>query len=325
MRLTRGVLLVAFFCTFCFQSVMAQYTFEKITFLSRGTGVVGNLLVPNTEGRKPAVVIIGPVAYVKEQSPIQYATRMAKAGYVTLIFDPRYHGESPGEPRRWESRQAKVEDLRAAVDYLAAHASVDAGRIYGLGVCQGVNWMIEATSQDARIRRLAIVAGHYLMPETARMYLGSPQEVDRRLTRAKTAKVHYEQTGQVDYIPIAGDGDPNALLLNKPIYEWYIRWADRGPFWNFHGQWENRITAMSEADIWGYRVDQTVQNLHTPTMMIHADHAASGPNIPKKLFEAIPALDKKLVWLGDQVQFQFYEYPLAIDRVSEQVAGWFNH
>jgi len=178
MRLTRGVLLVAFFCTFCFQSVMAQYTFEKITFLSRGAGVVGNLLVPNTEGRKPAVVIIGPVAYVKEQSPIQYATRMAKAGYVTLIFDPRYHGEShgesPGEPRRWESRQAKVEDLRAAVDYLAAHASVDAGRIYGLGVCQGVNWMIEATSQDARIRRLAIVAGHYLMPETARMYLGSP-------------------------------------------------------------------------------------------------------------------------------------------------------
>jgi len=112
-------------------------------------------------------------------------------------------------------RASGGEDLRAAVDYLAAHASVDTGRIYGLGVCQGVNWMIEATTQDARIRRLAIVAGHYLMPETARMYLGSPQEVDGRLTLAKAAKIRYEQTGQVDYIPIVGDRRPQRAAAQQ--------------------------------------------------------------------------------------------------------------
>jgi len=57
--------------------------------------------------------------------------------------------------------------------------------------------------------------------------------------------------------------------------------------------------------------------------MVHADRAASGPVIPHKLFDLIPADRKELVWLGDQVQFQFYEEPETIDRATEHVATWF--
>ncbi|HTL89626.1 MAG TPA: alpha/beta hydrolase [Leptolyngbya sp.] len=301
------------------------YSVQTVKFNSQGVEIVGRLFVPaGLQAEKaPAIPIIGPVAFVKEQSPLHYATRLASEGFVTLIFDPRTHGESGGEPRRYESGKAKVQDIEAAIDFLVAQETVDANRIFALGVCQGVNWMIEAATQDRRIKALSIVAGHYLTAATAKKYLGDKDKVQERIVKATQAREKFEQTQQVDYIPIVSETDPNALLLPKPIYQWYARWADRGEVWNFHGLWENRITAMSEAEIWGYRVDETVKNLNTPTLMIHSDNAASGAEIPKQLFEAIPAKDKELVWLGNQVQFQFYEDPVTIDRAVQSIAAWF--
>jgi hypothetical protein len=53
--------------------------------------------------------------------------------------------------------------------------------------------------------------------------------------------------------------------------------------------------------------------------VVHADYAATGKDIPKKLFELIPSKNKKLVWLGSQVQFQFYEESLTIDKVVHEI------
>ena len=283
--------------------------------------IVGNALLPKTAGKKPAVVIIGPVAYVKEQSPMQYATRMVREDFIAIAFDPRFHGESEGLPRRFESRTAKVQDVRAVLDYLAARPDVDANRLYVLGVCQGSNWAIEACTQDSRVKALSLVAGHYLVPQVAAMYLGSPEKVANRIARGNSARARFEATGQVDYIPIIGDAD--ALLPAPVIGQFYSRWSDRGPFWNFHGLWENRITAMSEADIWGHNVADVMKNLNTPTLMIHANRAASGPMVPKDLFALIPASQKALIFMSGQNQMMFYEDPITLDTVTPKVAEFF--
>lgn len=306
----------------------AHYTVERVTFPSGGIEVVGNLFLPvGKAGVQPAVVVIGPVGFVKEQSPTQYASRLAHEGFIALVFDPRYHGESAGEPRRLESGKAKAEDLRAALDYLATRTEVDQSALHLLGVCQGVNWTVDAANADRRVRSVALVAGHYLTPETALMYLGSAEEVQRRITRSQVAEKRYRESGQVDYIPVVSERptppNPDALLTAPPIQQFYIRWADRGPFWSFHGLWENRLTAMSEAGIWGHRVDEAMTRLVTPTLMVHADRAASGPELPRRLFAAVPATDKELVWLGVENQMQFYEDPLTIDRVTPELARFY--
>ena len=298
-----------------------SYLIERVTLPSQGVGIVGNALVPKGAGKKPGLVVIGPVAYVKEQSPMQYATRLVKEGFVTVVFDPRFHGESEGTPRRFESRAAKVQDLRAVLDYLAQRPDVDADQLYVLGVCQGVNWAMEACTQDNRVKALGVVAGHYLVPQVAAMYMGSPEKVAERVTRGQQARARYEATGQVDYISIIGHAQ--SLLPAPVIAQFYSRWADRGPFWNFHGLWENRITAMSEADIWGHDVAEVMKNLHTPTLMIHANRAASGPAVPKELFALIPAKKKELVFMADQNQMMFYEDPLTIDAVAPKVVAFF--
>jgi dienelactone hydrolase len=317
----------------------AHHNVERVEFNSQGTTVVGNFFVP--KGKiKAVIVVMGPVAFVKEQAPMQYASRLVKMDYAVLIFDPRYHGESAGEPRRLESRQAKVEDIQAAIDYLTAGADIENLPIYGLGICQGVNWMIEAATLDKRIQKIAIVAGHYLMPEIANLYLGGADNVAERIKSARAAKEAYRTTGEVKYRPIVSDAhasanasagagslkgsDSKVLLAASVIQQFYQRWADRGSYWDFHGLWENRITQMSEAEIWGHDIRPIAEKLQTPVLMLHADHAASGPQVPRDLFASIPVNNKQLQWLGNRNQMQFYEDPLTIDLVTERLAPFLN-
>jgi len=306
---------------------MAGYAVERVTYPSQSVPVVGNLFLPSGEGQKPAIIVIGPVGFVKEQAPLQYASRLVREGYVTLIFDPRFHGESGGEPRRFESGTEKVKDISAAIDFLAQRPDVDPARIHVLGVCQGANWTIEAAIIDTRIRAISVVAGHYLTPEVATMYLGAPANIENRLAKGRAAEARFKASGQIDYInivsPSLAQPDPDALLTAPPIQMFYIRWADRTPFLAHRGLWENRLTAMSEHLIWGHRIDQAVPKLKTPTLMIHADRAASGGDIPRKLFAAMPTEKKELVWLGGQGQLQFYEDPLTIEQAIPHIARFF--
>lgn len=56
----------------------------------------------------------------------------------------------------------------------------------------------------------------------------------------------------------------------------YRPWAFRNRFLNLRGFWENRLTAMSEQELWSQRTDLAVTRLHTRTLLIQADFAASG-------------------------------------------------
>lgn len=303
------------------QSALGSYDVQTVSFESSGETLVGKLLTPASERSHPAVVIIGPVAFVKEQSPVQYATRLASRGLAVLIFDPRYHGESTGAPRRYESGDAKVEDCQAALGFLSAQEGIDANRLHILGICQGVNWAIETAVTDDRVASLGVVAGHYLTAETARMYLGSDAAVEARMERAAKAAADFDKTGEANYIPIVGSED--ALLTATAIADWYLPWDNRAPWLTFKGGWENRITAMSEAGIWGWRIDETAPQLSLPVLMIHGDRAASGQDIPRRIFEEIASEQKTLHWIDGANQLQFYEDPLIIDAAVNALVPHF--
>ena len=303
------------------------YTVSRVSFDSEGDSVIGNLFLPQGSAARAAVVILGPVATVKEQAPMQYATRLARMGLATLVFDPRGTGESEGTPRRWESGARKIGDLRAALAYLASVPEIDAHRLHLLGLCQGANWAIAAAMADASVQRLALVAGHYLTPEVCEMYYGSVEAVAKRVARGQAAAEAFAADGTVSTLPIvndsAGDADPDVLLNFDAAQMYYRPWADRNLFLAHRGQWENHIATMSEAELWTTRTDLAMAKLVTPTLMIHADRAAGGPKVPRALFDALPAKHKKLVWLGAQTQFQFYEDPITIDAATHHLATFF--
>ena len=64
----------------------------------------------------PAIVVTHPGGGVKEQTAGLYAEKMAKQGFVTIVSDASYQGESTGEPRQLENPYIRTEDASGEID-----------------------------------------------------------------------------------------------------------------------------------------------------------------------------------------------------------------
>ena len=113
---------------------------QKVVFVNQAlnTRLAGLLYIPDgfdLSRNYPAVVVTGPMLSVKEQAQSVYAKQLTEAGYVTLVFDGTYFGESEGAPRGQELPDVKESDIEGAVDYLTSLPYVDSEWIGGLGIC----------------------------------------------------------------------------------------------------------------------------------------------------------------------------------------------
>lgn len=294
-----------------------------VHFPSQGTRVAGHLYVPPrasaTPARAPypAVVLVGPETYVKEQVPSEYARRLADQGFLALTFDPRGRGESdaaPDTPRDVESPLGKVADVRAALDYLAARDDVDAGRLFAVAVCQGSSEMVRAVADDGRVRALATLAGHYRDREGDAQWFGGEDKLAARRARAQAALDKYQATGEVDYVKGVDKADPNVGMPGELVWSWYHRWADAG-------LWPDRFAVLSDVELLDYESMSASARLAAPYLMFHSDQCML-PDAARRHFDRVPG-EKRAEWWGDTLHFQFYDDPTTIDRAVPMIADWF--
>ncbi len=131
---------------------------QKVTFTKTGLKMAGLLFYPDgfdSNKKYPAIVICHPGGGVKEQVPSLYGWNLARRGFIALAFDASHQGESEGEPRYLEDPYSRVEDIRAAVDYLCTLECVDPERIGAMGVCAGAGYTMSAVQSDIRIKAAA--------------------------------------------------------------------------------------------------------------------------------------------------------------------------
>ncbi|MCO6005401.1 alpha/beta hydrolase [Actinoallomurus purpureus] len=288
---------------------------ERVTFTSGDRPLVGRLYpAAFGDGPAPAVAIIGPMTFVKEQAPLQYARRLAANGFTVLIFDSRYRGESGGEPRCLEDPVAKVQDLRAAVGFLAARPDIDAGRVAVIGVCMGGNSAVHAAADDPLIRAVAAVTPHFRNADADAQWLGGPQAVAARLARGQEARAKYEATGEVEYVPAVDSVSLEVGMPGHLPWTWYQAQADRGI-------WENRYAVMSDASLLTYESLSAAARLTKPFLLVHGDNCAL-PEQAKRHFAVVPTSDK-LHLRPDTPHLSFYDDPAAIDPTVTSLTDWF--
>ena len=294
--------------------IQGSTNMEKVTFHVEDTPLVGDVYTPQESGKRPAVVIIGPMTFQKEQAPTEYAQRLADQGFVTLAYDSRYRGESGGEPRAWENPFHKVEDLKAAVEYIRSRQDVDVSQVSILAICQGSSIAFRAAAEIEGLNALATIAGHYRDAEGDVEWL-TEEGLAARKAQGETAKAKFEATGEIDYVKAADPVDMNVGMPGAFVYDWYGPWAERG-------LWENRYAVMSDADLLAYESISAAETLTTPWLMIHGDYNFL-PSAAQRHMEAVPATTQtKTIW-DETPHLAYYDQPEAIDRAVSEIVTWF--
>lgn len=136
---------------------------QSVKFKALYWDIAADLLFPPNfdETKKyPVIISTHPIGSCKEQtSGNVYGQALADAGFVVLVPDASFQGESGGEPRFLEDPSFRVEDYSYACDYLVTLPFVDENRIGALGMCGAGGYVINATMKERRIKAVATLTG----------------------------------------------------------------------------------------------------------------------------------------------------------------------
>lgn len=254
---------------------------QKVVFLNKKLNLrmAGLLRLPdnfNLSENYPAIVITGPMLSVKEQAQSVYAERLTNEGYVTLVFDGVYFGESEGMPRGQELPDVKESDIESAVDYLESLPYVDNNRIGGLGICGSGSYMSVAGVKEPRIKAVtAIVPAISDISNSPMMGFFKPED------EVKAAKQAYDKgESEIMYLNFM----PRAFDEGAAYY-----YTSRGT----NPRWSNQVVAWSQLELVKYNVTNIMKDMKKPYLVITGENAWSKPS-SEEIFNVVPTNTKEM-------------------------------
>lgn len=160
------------------------YASKDVVFKSRKTDLSGTLTFPSGEGRFPAL-LLAPGSWPQDRDSqglfAALADHLSKRGFVTLRFDKRGVGSSGGEASS-STESGEIEDLEAALQYLALQDMVDPNRIVLIGHARGAIHAMKVSVVNNSVKGLIMMAPSlYPNPDEA----AKKEEFQRRAQKAK--------------------------------------------------------------------------------------------------------------------------------------------
>ncbi len=252
----------------------------------------------------PAVVVTGPMLSVKEQAQSVYAERLTEVGYVTLVFDGSYFGESEGTPRGQELPDVKESDIEGAVDYLCSLPYVDSERIGGLGICGSGSYMSVAGVKEPRLKAITAI-----VPAIADISTSPMMGFFRLEAEVVAAKEAYDKgEGEMMYLNFM----PRAFDEGAAYY-----YSSRGT----HPRWSNRVVAWSQLELVKYNVPSIMKDMTKPYCVISGENAWSKP-ASEDVFNAVPG-NKEMHVIPEASHFDMYDLAPFVSEAFEFILPFF--
>ncbi len=280
-------------------------TEEKVRFANEESGLTLSGILFTSEAldrsaANPAVIVTGPMLSVKEQAQSIYARRLAAAGYVTMVFDYSYFGESQGEPRSLEVPDIKAGDIHSAVSFLQSLDYVDADRIGGIGICGSGSYMPFAAVSDERIKAVVSVVPAIVMDS----FLYLPIE------QAQQEKAAYEADGTTpSYIDLM----PQAYAEGAAYY--YNK--DRG----WRDNWSNLAVGFSELSWADFHPAEWISQLKAPYLVITSTNAWTRSGAEAMYNNAVS--DKEFHMVEGAGHFDMYDLEPYVTENTEVILDFF--
>ncbi|MFB5675226.1 alpha/beta hydrolase [Paenibacillus terreus] len=299
-------------------------TKKNVKFRAHGLQVAAILNVPEQAEEKkqnPAIVCVHPGSSCKDQTAGIYAEKLAELGYVTMVFDASYQGESEGEPRYAEYPAARVEDIRSAVDYLTTLDDVDENRIGVLGVCAGGGYAVNAAMTERRIKAVGTVVGANI----GRGYReGDPVKVLEEVAKQRTAEARGAEPMVTQWIPNSHAEREEADMTDIDMVEAvdYYR-TPRGQSPNS----PNKLKFTSIGSIIGFDAFHLADSLLTQPLQIIVGGVQGAFGSYKdghELYNRAASQKKDLFVIEGASHYDLYDKPEPVRKAVEKLGAFYS-
>lgn len=288
---------------------------KELEFSSKGLLCRGWLYLPDDlkENQKaPAVVMAHGFSALKEQVLPEYAERFTAAGFVTLVFDYRYFGESEGEPRSQLFPLEMAEDYRNAISRLYYQPEVDPDRIGIWGTSYSGGLVVYLGTHDKRVKAVVAQVPATFNPESRRAM--DPERWDKVGQFLMQDRIERYKTGVVKYMKVvAPEGEP-CVLPGKEAYDGYME--IKVP------NWRNQITLESLEKIREFDPVSLVHMMDpTALLLIPAENDNLLPIATvKEIYEK--AREPKAMKIQPITHFEIYKEPW-LSKSANMAIDWY--
>lgn len=213
---------------------------HNIEFISKESLCRGWLYIPDVVskvGALPGIVMAHGFAGHKEMGLDRFAECFKAAGFVTLVFDYRFWGESEGEPRNQIFALEMVEDYRNAITWLSKRPEVDSDRIGIWGTSYSGGLCLHVGTHDKRVKAVVAQVPSTLNPESRRSK--APDTWDVIGESLISDRIQRYETGEVNYLKVVAPEGEACIFPDKDAYDFYMEFKEFSP------KWRNEVTLES--------------------------------------------------------------------------------
>ncbi|WP_260695730.1 alpha/beta hydrolase [Streptomyces sp. IB201691-2A2] len=298
---------------------------ETVSFRNKAVEISGHLHLPDNfreDEKFPALVGIHPAGGVKEQTIGSYARRLAAQGFVTVVYDSSFQGESGGEPRLLEDPTTRVEDARCAADFLTTLPFVDSERMGVFGICAGGGYAISAAQTERRFKAVATVSAAP-MGEGSRGFLGHTSPAAEQIgtlemvAKQRTAEARGGAPLYAPFVPeTLEEIDENTPDLLREGYDYYRTPRGRHP--NSKGRF--LLTSMDK--MFAFSAFDQIPELLTQPMLLIAGGKADTKVFSDQAYE-LSTGPKELFVVDGATHIAMYDVPEYVDQAITKMVEFF--
>lgn len=299
-----------------------------VSYKIRENKIVANIYTPadfDSNQKYPAIVVAHPNGGVKEQVSGLYAQRLAELGYITIAFDAAYQGGSEGLPRNIDIPSNRVEDIRAAANFLSTFNGADIDRLGVLGICGGGGYTLKASQTDKRFKAVATISMFNSGLVRRNGFLNSQiDSIQERLKEASDARQKEVLTGEVIYMGSA----PNKLTeeeLSKITTDLYREGAIYYGDTHAHPNSTFAYTTSSLLDLMSFDATDNIELINQPLLMIVGDNADTKYMSDEAFAKASGTQNKELYELKNATHIQTYFRKDLVDEAVKKLEEFYKN
>jgi fermentation-respiration switch protein FrsA (DUF1100 family) len=253
---------------------------------------------------------------VKEMYLSNFAEEFQKAGFVVLVFDYRFLGESEGQPRQQVLPSEQIKDYRNAISWVSQLTEVDPNRIGIWGSSFSGGHVLQVAAIDRRVKAVVsqapLVNGwrnaeHKMGKEKMQLFIED-------LIAYRTSRYNGED---MQYMSVVDEHGKKAAIPSPEAFNWFTTAHQ-----NVAPNWENRITLESMEEYLAYNPAGMIENISpTPLLMIVAENDTTTPSYLAKEAFAKARTPKQFI-LVPGGHFDVYHKPI-FKQTSKAAVDWF--